>query len=117
MPEKKIHFAIRLKIWIEDESGNVIFGEGRYRILEAIDRLHSLQAAAKELKMGYRAVWGRIKASEKRMGKPLVARDGKGSRLTPFAEELMLQYRKLQTRINDESHSDYAALFADYLEK
>ena len=106
-----------MKIWIADDHGNVIFGEGRYRILEEIDRLHSLQAAAKELKMSYRALWGRIKASEKRIGRPLVARDGRGSQLTPFAGELMLRYRKLQARLNDASASAYTALFADYLEK
>ena len=47
-------FVIRSKIWIADEKGNVVFGEGRYRILEAVDRLRSLQGAAKELKMSYR---------------------------------------------------------------
>lgn len=117
MSKNNNHFAIRLKIWIDDEYGNVIFGAGRYRILEAIERLHSLQAAAKELKMGYRAVWGRIKASEKRTGKPLVVREGRGSQLTPFAQTLMTQYRNLQTRINEEASADYTRLFADLLEK
>jgi len=60
-------YTIHSKIWIEDEDGHVVFGEGRYRILEAVDRLQSLQAAAGELKMSYRALWGRIKASEERL--------------------------------------------------
>ena len=70
--EQKL-FYIRSKVWMEDEEGNVVFGLGRLRILEAIQRLGSINAAAKELKMGYRAIWGRITASERseerRLGK------------------------------------------------
>ena len=112
----KQNFVIRSKIWIEDENGNVVFGEGRYRILEMVDRFHSLQGAAKELKMSYRAVWGRIRASEERIGKPLVARDGKGSCLTPFAKKLMGQFLKLKTSIRQESDEVYANLMSDHLD-
>lgn len=82
-------YLIRTKVWIQDPDGKVVFGLGRYRILQAVQDTDSLQAAAKELKMSYRAVWMRIRASEKRTGRELVVRDGKGSRLTPFAENLM----------------------------
>ena len=68
-------FHIRSKIWIEDESGNVVFGLGRLKILDAIDRLGSIQGAAKELKMSYRAIWGRIKATEERLNRPLLIRN------------------------------------------
>ena len=47
---------LRSKLWIEDGEGKVVFGLGRYRILDAIERLGSLQAAAKDLRMSYRAV-------------------------------------------------------------
>jgi len=113
--EKK--FVIRSKIWIADEEDNVVFGEGRYRILEAVDRLSSLQAAANELKMSYRALWGRVKASEARIGRALVAREGRGSRLTPFAQHLMEQYRELHARILHESDIVYARLFAESLDQ
>jgi molybdate transport system regulatory protein len=117
MPAVRKHFVIRSKIWIEDDQGKVVFGEGRYRILEVVDRLQSLQAAANELKMSYRGVWGRIRASEKRLGKQLVMREGKGSRLTPFAEKLMIQFRRLQETIRDESDAIYDSLISDYLDK
>jgi len=110
-------YVVRSKIWIEDEKGCVVFGEGRYRILEVVDRLRSLQGAANELKMSYRAVWGRIKASEERIGHPLVVREGKGSRLTPFARQLMKRYRKLQKYIRKESDGMYADLMSGHLDK
>ncbi len=59
---------VRTKIWIDDDNDKVIFGSGRVRMLEAIDRLGSMNKAAKELKMSYRALWGRIKSTEERLG-------------------------------------------------
>ena len=97
-------FSIRSKIWFQDSSGEVIFGLGRLKILEAIQRHGSIQAAAKELKMSYRAMWGRITATENRMGRILLTRSiggstGGGSQLTPFAESLVAIYRDIHRRI------------------
>lgn len=107
-------FYIRSKVWMEDEEGNVVFGLGRMRILDAIQRLGSINAAAKELRMGYRAIWGRITASEERLGKPLLVRNaGGGSQLTPFAEDLMERFRSLHRSVEIESD----ALFESTLTK
>ena len=109
--EKRVgKYAIRSKIWIEDGAGRPVFGAGRCRILEAVDRLRSLQAAARELKMSYRAVWGRIRASEERLGKTLVAREGRGSRLTPYAVELMRAFQDIEARVKGEADAAFAAL-------
>jgi len=115
MPTETIDYHIRSKLWIEDAEGNVVFGLGRYRILDAIDRLGSLQAAAKDLRMSYRAVWCRIKASEERLGQSLVAREGRGSCLTPLAVKLMKQYRRIQTVMEKESDDIYDDLMSDHL--
>lgn len=115
--KNKPSFAIRSKIWIEDDAGHVVFGMGRYRILNAIQRLGSLQAASKELKMSYRAVWCRIKASEERIGVALVEREGNGSRLTPYAEKLMKQYKRLRTILHGESDDVFEDLMASALDE
>ena len=115
MKSESAAFSVRSKIWIEDSRGKVIFGLGRYRILDAINRLGSMNAAAKELHMSYRAVWMRIRRSEERIGKKLIARDGKGSCLTPFSENLMKQYRRLLTVIRTETDEVYESLINDYL--
>ena len=76
---------IRYKIWIE-KNGKVLFGRGRDDILRAIEKGQSLNAAAKKLEMSYRAAWGRLKASEERMGLKLVE-IGIGSRsIQPTAQ-------------------------------
>lgn len=89
---------IRHKIWLE-ENGRVIFGSGRYELFKAIDELHSLNAASKKLKMSYRAAWGRVKASEERMGTKLVERaQGKGMYLTAEAVALLRQFDLLERK-------------------
>lgn len=113
-PQEK-DFSVRSKIWIEDSRGKVIFGLGRYRILDAIRRTGSMNAAAKELRMSYRSVWMRVRSSEKRVGKSLIVRQGKGSILTPFAENLMKQYRRLLSLVQAETDEVYATLINDYL--
>lgn len=119
--EKINPLHIRSKIWIEDGSGNVVFGLGRLRILDAINRLGSIQGAAKELKMSYRAVWGRIKATEERLNRPLLVRNiggstGGGSELTPFAMTLVERFRKLQRRIVSESDAEFEKSMAPHLD-
>lgn len=115
MTLEKADFFARSKIWIEDSRGKMIFGLGRYRILDAIRRTGSMHAAAKELHMSYRAVWVRIRISEKRMGKALIVRNGKGSRLTPFAEKMMKQYCRLQSIVKTETDDVFESLISDHL--
>lgn len=116
MASKESPFRIRSKIWVEDTDGKVVFGLGRYRILEAVQRLGSLQAAAHELKMSYRAIWGRISASEKRLGKPLLIRQPQGSRLTPLGQTLLAQFQRLLKIVETESDEVYVDLMAAYLD-
>jgi molybdate transport system regulatory protein len=115
MSGKKPEFVIRNKIWIEDMKGNVVFGLGRYLILDAIRRTGSLQAAADEMKMSYKALWLRVRASEERMGRKLVVREGRGSRLTAFADDLMKQFNRLQLIVLQESDDVYKKLMYDHL--
>ncbi len=114
--ENKKKFQVRSKVWVQDAEGNVVFGLGRLRILEAIERHGSLRAAALELSMGYRAIWARIRATEERLGVSILekkqgGRSGGGSCLTPIGEKLVRDFRALQRVI--ERESDHA--FADTL--
>jgi molybdate transport system regulatory protein len=95
--EKRVGMEIKYKIWIE-QNGRVLFGRGRDDILTAVQEMRSLNAAAKKLEMSYRAAWGRLKASEERMGVKLVEVDGieKGMRLTEQAKALIERFEKLE---------------------
>lgn len=92
---------IKHKIWLEQD-GKVIFGKGRDVLLKAIDECRSLNAAAKKLNMSYRAAWGRLRASEERMGIKLVETDrsGKGMYLTENARRLIALFDETDGKIS-----------------
>jgi molybdate transport system regulatory protein len=109
---------VRTKIWIEDDRGKVEFGGGREHILEAIDRLGSMNKAAKELKMSYRGLWGRIKSTEDRLGaKLLITRPGggkgSGSVLTPTGKKFLKNYKLLEDRIRQRADKEFNKIFRD----
>lgn len=110
MGNQEDKFIVRSKIWIEDCTGRVAFGLGRFRILEAIDRLGSMNSAAAEMSMSYRSVWCRIRESEDRIGRKLVVRKGKGSALTPFARDLMKQFSKMDAMLKQEADKMFGNL-------
>jgi molybdenum-dependent DNA-binding transcriptional regulator ModE len=81
------------KVWIEDDRGKVVFGGVRKHMLEAIDRLGSMNKAAKALKMSYRALWARIKSTENRIGAKLVTtRPGGGKGRVTVGSAFCLQF-------------------------
>jgi molybdate transport system regulatory protein len=93
----------RSKIWIETDGGELVMGEGRLEILEAVEREGSLSAAARSLGMSYRAVWGKVRDIEARLGMALVTGksggcDHGGATLTPEARRLARAFRALEER-------------------
>jgi len=108
---------IKYKIWIE-ENGKVIFGKGRDEILKLIEEKHSLNAAAKELGMSYRAAWGRLKASEERMEKKLVesSKPEKSLHLTEMAKAFIERFEKLEKDVEnvlESAEKDLKKFFKD----
>ena len=92
---------IKHKIWVEND-GKTIFGPGRDILFKAIDECHSLNAAAKKLGMSYRAAWGRVKASERRLGMKLVVNEtGRtGMHLTEEAKRIIRRFDQLDEKIS-----------------
>lgn len=93
---------IKYKIWFEKD-GKVIFGSGRRELLRAVDTYNSLNAAAKHLNMSYRAAWGRLKASEERLGMKLAEThsSGRALHLTEEARALLNKFDKLEREIRN----------------
>lgn len=91
---------IKYKIWIEKD-GKVLFGKGRNEILKAVEDRKSLNAAVKKLEMSYRAAWGRLKASEERMGFKLVDHGPKEKsvHLTPEARAIIHRWDRLKSEV------------------
>jgi len=109
---------VRTKVWIEDDRGKVVFGGGREHMLEAINRLGSMNKAAKALKMSYRALWGRIKSTENRIGaKLLITRPGggkgSGSLLTPTGKRVLKNYKLLEDSVHQRADKEFDKIFRD----
>lgn len=95
--------TLRLHLWFERDQ-RIFFGIGRALLLDKIEQHGSLRQAASEMKMSYRAAWGKLKAAEKSIGKPLVQKvSGKGQRyaLTPVGRQLCKQFLQLQSEIEE----------------
>jgi molybdate transport system regulatory protein len=83
---RRAWMEIKAKFWIENR-GEVVLGGGKTALLQAIDRLGSIQRAANEFGMSYRHAWGAIRKIEKRAGFKIVdtklgGKDGGGAQLT-----------------------------------
>ncbi|MGD8766050.1 MAG: LysR family transcriptional regulator [Desulfobacteraceae bacterium] len=90
---------LRSAQWIVDEDNNIIIGKGRAEILENIEKTGSINQAAKMMKMSYKAVWSKIKTTEKHMNTCIVHTDRKeGSRLSGDGKELLEKYKLLKSR-------------------
>lgn len=115
---KSHQLRLKAKIWLEDEQGQTIIGFGLLLALEAIERTGSMNAAAKEMKMGYRSLWGKIKKTEDRIGRPLLSKQvggasGGHSDLTPFAHELIEKFKKMKRLVEESSDQ----IFHDVIDK
>ncbi len=91
--------TLRLSIRIDLPNGGR-FGPGKAALLDAIERLGSLNRAAPDLGMSYPRARKLIEELNKDFAAPLVlavqgGADGGGSRLTPLGQELLRAYREL----------------------
>jgi len=69
-------------------------------LLEAVNRSGSISAAAREMSMSYRHVWGELKRWESELGRPLLLwTRGQSARLSPFGSKLLWAERQAQARL------------------
>jgi molybdate transport system regulatory protein len=95
---------VRSKIWLEI-NGSTVFGSGRRALLESIDKLGSINKAARDINISYRKALSYIQSMEKRLSVSLVERqaggkNGGGAALTKEARVFLNKYEKLESGIN-----------------
>ncbi len=92
-------YKIKSRIWIEADD-NVLLGEGRVRLLKAIDKTGSLSKAAKSLQISYKKAWTLIDAVNKSSKKPVTVtsiggKGGGGAVLTEYGKNLILAFEDI----------------------
>ena len=105
----------KIKAWIE-KNGNVVFGEGRRKLLGLVAQTGSLNKAAKEMKMSYRAAWGKIKKAEDRLGYKLLesktgGASGGGSNLTAKGKALLEKFERFEKSVNQSAKKHFGEEF------
>lgn len=108
----------RSKVWLEC-NGEVIFGGGRLALLEAIEETGSILQATRKLGISYRGAWGRINATEERLGFKLLDRQtgGKnsGATLTPEGKQILAAYRHFRKDCTEAIDNLFVTHFKDFL--
>ena len=114
-PGKEVIMAglrLQSRHWVVDEKGGIIMGEGRQEILENIEKTGSINQTAKIMKMSYKGVWGKIKATEKCLNMKIVETNKKrGSQLTVEGRELLTKYEKLKKECLDADDRIFKGVF------
>jgi molybdate transport system regulatory protein len=109
-----VTLKLRSSYWIVDENGNIIIGKGRAEILKNIEKTGSINQAAKVMKMSYKGVWSKIKATEKHLKQSIVHADRKeGSRLTRQGKELLEQFKQLEKKCMTQDDIIFSKIFDD----
>jgi len=86
-------YKIKSRIWIE-VGDNVLVGEGRVKLLKAIETEGSLSKAAKSIGMSYKKAWTLVdsvnkSAKEAVVIKTIGGQKGGGTIITPYGKRLI----------------------------
>ncbi len=98
-------YRVNGRVWVEKD-GELYLGWGRILLLQKIDELGSIAAAAQEMKLGYRNAWLWIDAMNRLAPSPLVEKKVGGERggfahLTDEGRKAIGEYKELRQRFQD----------------
>lgn len=85
--------------------GVPVMGEREARLLEAVEKVHSIKDAAREAGISYRTAWGAIQLMEQAFGRPVVESraggpGGGGTTLTDECQQLLRSYQDMRRRLD-----------------
>ncbi|OHB65862.1 MAG: hypothetical protein A2Y76_04355 [Planctomycetes bacterium RBG_13_60_9] len=91
----------RIKLWLNSESAEGAFGDGKCRLLKSIETTGSLRAASESLGISYRKAWGDLKKAQDALGVILIeqhrgGRQGGRTTLTEQGRRWLLAYGRFR---------------------
>lgn len=97
-------YQVQTSIWIEKD-GELYLGGGRVMLLERVDKLGSIAAAARSMNLTYNNAWLWINAMNQLAPSPLVERVAGGvggghARLTEEGHKAIVQFHELRAKLN-----------------
>jgi molybdate transport system regulatory protein len=105
----------RVKVWVVF-GDRLKFGEGRARLLEAIDEAGSLKRAVEQFAMSYRNAWGYLRDLEAAAGFKFLERapgrgPSAGTRLTPQGRQFVAQFWDFHRTLEEASRRRFPRSF------
>ena len=105
----------KLRVWVVF-GPRLKLGDGRARLLDAIDAKGSLRQAASEFGMSYRNAWGYLQELERAAGFKFVERTAgggpaSGMRLTAAGREFLACYRKFRSGVEADAQRHFERAF------
>ncbi|UCF04026.1 MAG: LysR family transcriptional regulator [bacterium] len=96
----------RMKLWLSSSEDEGVFGDGKWRLLEAIKRESSLKAAAQSLHISYRKAWGDLKKAEECLGLQFIEKHRGGDHggetiLTDEGRRWLTAYSRFRSELHD----------------
>ena len=94
-----MEYKIKSRLWIEAD-GKILLGEGRVKLLKAIEETGSLSKASKSIGMSYKKAWSLIDKVNSRAEQPVIATavggsKGGGTTLTDYGRSLIATYERI----------------------
>jgi molybdate transport system regulatory protein len=110
------------KLWISCKDAQGVFGDGKWRLLSAIEREGSLRAASELLGISYRKAWGDLKKAEECLGIVFMSkhRGGSGGGDTVLTEEgrkWVAAYTKFRTELERAADKSFEKNIRELLKK
>ena len=108
--------SVKSKVWFT--VGNMhAFGAGLARLLENIERLGTLSAAAEDAGMSYRHAWKLVRNAEKHLGRKLIrpqagGAGGGGTSLSDAGRRFLEVFRRLNREVAAFADERFAQLYA-----
>ena len=94
----------RFKLWLSTRDIEGVFGDGKWRLLKAIESTGSLTSASESLRISYRKAWGDLKKAQEALNVALVKKQRGGilGGQTTLTEQGK-KWVKAYTRFRDET--------------
>lgn len=114
-PNRKSLPNLSLRIDLGDDAR---IGPGKIALLEQISSCGSISAAGRAMEMSYKRAWDLVDEINRVCGRDTVARqtggkNGGGAALTPFGEELVARYRRIEREAATAVRKELVNLQAD----
>ena len=116
--EQNFRPVLAIRIFADEKC----FGPGIAVLLQKVQELHSLRAAAMSIGMAYSKAWTILKNAQQHLGFQLLysttgGKNGGGASLSPEAVKLLAAYDEYYASVCHFADSEFCRIFTDILQK